>query len=128
MNPHLTYILAQQRIADLQRAAEQARLAADARTRRRGSRDSNPISRLRARLARLTARLAPTGLREAKRFLSPKCELTPRELAYLTDTGDDDRLLAGHQSYSEVATARICTGGSRHEPEESREPSGNPVD
>jgi hypothetical protein len=45
MNSHLNYILAQQRIADLQRAAEHARLAAYAGTRRRGSRASNPIVR-----------------------------------------------------------------------------------
>ncbi len=65
MNAELNCILAQERIGDLQRAAEQARLATDAGTRRRGSRDSNPITRLSAQLARLTARLAPTGLREA---------------------------------------------------------------
>ena len=66
MNAELNYILAQERIGDLQRAAEQARLATDAGTRRRGSRDSNPITRLSAQIVRLTARLAPTGLREAK--------------------------------------------------------------
>ena len=65
MNPHLNYLLAQQRIADLQRAADHARLATDAGTRRHDSRDSSPITRLGARLARLTARLAPTGPREA---------------------------------------------------------------
>ena len=61
MNPHLHYILAQQHIADLQRAANHARLATDAGTRRRDARDSRPITRLGAQLARLTARLAPTG-------------------------------------------------------------------
>jgi len=45
MNAQLTYILAQQRIADLQRAAERARLATDASTVRRNSRDLNPIVR-----------------------------------------------------------------------------------
>jgi hypothetical protein len=65
MNAELHYILAQQRIADHQRAAEHARLATDAGTGRRDSRDSNPITRLRAHFARLTARSAPTGLREA---------------------------------------------------------------
>jgi RimJ/RimL family protein N-acetyltransferase len=65
MNPQLTYILAQQRIADLQRAAKHARLVTDAATRRRDSRDSNPVTRLSAQLARLAARLAPTRLREA---------------------------------------------------------------
>jgi hypothetical protein len=45
MNPRLYYIFAQQRIADLQRAAEHARLATDASTRQRDSRDPNPIVR-----------------------------------------------------------------------------------
>jgi hypothetical protein len=45
MNPRLNYLLAQQRIADLHRAAEHARLATDAGTRRRDSRYSNPIVR-----------------------------------------------------------------------------------
>jgi ribosomal protein S18 acetylase RimI-like enzyme len=159
MNPHLHNILAQQRIADLRRAAQRARRARDAGSGRRNSHGSNPITRLGAQLARLTARLAPTGPREAndtartplahaptetsvpmfsepmaatsvrassaeptdvltvadgtrlrlrplasddrngvaalfarlspesryRRFLSPKRELTPRELAYLTD-------------------------------------------
>ena len=65
MNPHLNYLLAQQRLADPQRAADHARLATEAGTRRRDSRGSNPITRLGARLARLTAWLAPTGLRDA---------------------------------------------------------------
>ena len=45
MNPHLNYILAQQHIANLQRAAEHARLAAEAGARRRDSRDTSPIVR-----------------------------------------------------------------------------------
>ena len=45
MNAHLNHILAQQRIADLQRAADHARLATDAGTRRRDARDSSPIVR-----------------------------------------------------------------------------------
>ena len=45
MNAHLNSILAQQRIADRQRAAEHARLATRVGTRRRESRDSNPIVR-----------------------------------------------------------------------------------
>jgi hypothetical protein len=65
MNPHLNYSLAQQRIADLQRAADHARLATDAGTRRHDTRDSSPITRLGAQLARLTARPAPRGPREA---------------------------------------------------------------
>jgi hypothetical protein len=43
MNAHLNHILAQQRIADLQRAADHARLATNAGTRRRDSRDSYPV-------------------------------------------------------------------------------------
>ena len=43
MNAHLNHILAQQRIADLQRAADHARLATNAGNRRRDARDSNPI-------------------------------------------------------------------------------------
>ena len=65
MNPHLNYIVAQQHIADLHRAAERARLARDAGTGRRDSRVSNPIARLGAQLARLTAWLAFIGPREA---------------------------------------------------------------
>ena len=65
MNAELHYILAQQRIADQQRVAQRARLARDAASGRRNSPDSTPITRLSAQLARLTARLAPTGLREA---------------------------------------------------------------
>ncbi len=45
MNPHLNYILAQQRIADLQRAADHARLATAAGARRRDSGDSSPVVR-----------------------------------------------------------------------------------
>jgi hypothetical protein len=45
MNAHLHYILAKQRIADLQRAADHARLATDASKRRRDSRDLSPIVR-----------------------------------------------------------------------------------
>jgi hypothetical protein len=45
MNPHLYSILAQQRVAELQRAAERARLATDAGIRRRGARGSNRIVR-----------------------------------------------------------------------------------
>jgi hypothetical protein len=45
MNPHLHYILAQQRVADLQRAAEHARPATDASTRRRDPRDLSPVVR-----------------------------------------------------------------------------------
>ena len=65
MNAHLNYIVAQQRIAYLHRAAERARLTRDAGTGRRDSRVWTPITRLSAQLARLTARLAPTGRRDA---------------------------------------------------------------
>lgn len=65
MNAHLNYIVAQQHIADLHRAAERARLARDAGTGRRDSRGWTPITWIGAQLARLTARLAPTGPRDA---------------------------------------------------------------
>jgi hypothetical protein len=42
---NLQCILAQQRIADLQRAAEHARLVTDAGTRRRDARDLSPVVR-----------------------------------------------------------------------------------
>jgi hypothetical protein len=45
MNPHLYDILDQQRIADLQQAADHARLATDAGPRRRDSRDASPVVR-----------------------------------------------------------------------------------
>ena len=60
MNSELTYIVAQQRVAELQLAARRARLATEAATERRNSRECNPITRLGGRLARLTARLAPS--------------------------------------------------------------------
>lgn len=60
MNPELTYIVAQQRVAELHRVGQRARLATEAATERRSSRESNPITRLAVRLARLTARLAPS--------------------------------------------------------------------
>ena len=58
----LSYLIARDRQAELQRVAERARLARDTATARRNPRDSNPITHLGARLARLTARLAPSGL------------------------------------------------------------------
>lgn len=65
MNPQLNYMLGQQHIADLQRNADRARRASEVDARRRGSPDSNPITRLNARISRLTPRSAPTGLRHA---------------------------------------------------------------
>jgi hypothetical protein len=64
MNAHLNYIVAQQRIADLRRAAEHARLAADAGTRRRDSRASNPIVRA---LPMPTAHPSPEAWPDAQR-------------------------------------------------------------
>jgi hypothetical protein len=58
----LSYLIARERQAELQRVAECARLARDTATERRNRRDSNPISRLGAQLARLTARVAPSGV------------------------------------------------------------------
>jgi hypothetical protein len=45
MHAQLNYIIAQEHVADLQRAAERTRLASDARTGRRRSRDRGPIVR-----------------------------------------------------------------------------------
>jgi hypothetical protein len=64
MDPHLRYILTQQRVADLQRDAEQARLARDARTRRRDSRDLGPIVRA---LPTPTAHPSPEAWPDAQR-------------------------------------------------------------
>jgi hypothetical protein len=64
MNPDLHYILAQQRVADLQRDAEQARLATDAGTRRRDSRDLRPIVRA---LPSPTAHPSPEAWPDAQR-------------------------------------------------------------
>ena len=60
MIPQLNYIHAQEHIAELHRAARHARLATEADTERRNSRECNPIARLGARLVCLTARLAPS--------------------------------------------------------------------
>jgi hypothetical protein len=65
MNPQLNYMLARQHIADLQRSADRARMASEVDARRRGSPDSNPVTRLSARISRLTPRRAPIGLRTA---------------------------------------------------------------
>ena len=51
MNSHINYILARQRVADLQRAAARGRLAAQARAARRSSRTSAATPRRRGRLA-----------------------------------------------------------------------------
>jgi hypothetical protein len=55
MHPQLNYIVARQRGADLQTAAERVQLASPAR---RPS-STRPLARLRAQLIRLTARSAP---------------------------------------------------------------------
>lgn len=84
MNPQLNYMLARQHISDLQRNADRARLAREVDARRRGLRDSNPITRLRARISRLTPRPAPTGLRNADhpagppRTRDPVLDMSPR--------------------------------------------------
>jgi hypothetical protein len=65
MNPQLHEMLARQRIADLHCNADRARLAGEVDARRRGWPASNPISRLNARISRLTARPATTRLRNA---------------------------------------------------------------
>ena len=56
----------------LRRAGERARLASDVGVGRRNSRDSKPITRLSAQLARLTARFGPQGKRGARTTLKPR--------------------------------------------------------
>jgi RimJ/RimL family protein N-acetyltransferase len=85
MHPQLTYMIAQERIADLRAAAERSRrtaadplLLTDRRVKIR------PIEREdRDRVRRLFMRLTPES--RYRRFFSPKPELTERELAYLVD-------------------------------------------
>lgn len=65
MNGELHHILALQRTADHQRAAECARLARQLDIGLRDSRRSHSITRLSAQLARLTSRRTSIGLRNA---------------------------------------------------------------
>jgi hypothetical protein len=65
MNPNLSYIRAQQRIADLQRAADDARLVIDAATRRRDSRDSCDSSPIVRALPMPTAHPSPEAWPDA---------------------------------------------------------------
>jgi hypothetical protein len=58
----LNYIVAQQHIADLHRTAERRRLANAAGIRSAGERRSSPITRVRQRLALLSARSTPARL------------------------------------------------------------------
>ena len=61
MNPQLSYVYTQEHIAELHRAGRRARLDAEAATEWRHSRECNAITRLGARLARLTTGLAPSS-------------------------------------------------------------------
>ncbi|HTP22970.1 MAG TPA: GNAT family N-acetyltransferase [Solirubrobacteraceae bacterium] len=86
MHPQLTYLIAQERVARLRRAAERSRptaaeplLLADGR--RLKIRPIEP--RDRDRLRRLFMRLTPES--RYRRYLSPKPELTEHELTYLVD-------------------------------------------
>ena len=86
MHPQVTYISAQERVADLRAAAERSRrTAADPLLLADGRRlKIRPIEREdRDRLGRLFVRLTPES--RYRRFFSPKPELTERELAYLVD-------------------------------------------
>ena len=60
MNAQLNHMIARQRSAELHGAGEQARLASELSAGQRSSRDPNPVIRLSAHLAHLTARSAPT--------------------------------------------------------------------
>jgi hypothetical protein len=61
MRSRLQHIAAQEGIAERLRVAERARQATGIATKRRTSRGSNPITRLSARLARLTTRCAASA-------------------------------------------------------------------
>jgi len=61
MNPQLSYSHGQEHIAELHRAGRRARLATEASIEWRRSRESNPVTRLGARLTRLTTRVAPSS-------------------------------------------------------------------
>jgi RimJ/RimL family protein N-acetyltransferase len=86
MHPHITYMIAQERTAQMRAAAERSRRAAAhplvlADGRRLKIRPIEP--RDRDRLRRLFMRLTPES--RYRRYLSPKPDLTERELAYLAD-------------------------------------------
>jgi RimJ/RimL family protein N-acetyltransferase len=86
MHPQLTHMFAQERLADLRAAAESSRpTAADPLLLADGRRVKiRPIERQdQDRLRRLFMRLTPES--RYRRYLSPKPELTERELAYLVD-------------------------------------------
>ena len=86
MHPHLTYIIAQQRAAEMRAAAERSRLtAADPLVLADGRRlKIRPIERHdRDRLRRLFMRLTPES--RYRRYLSPKPALSERELDHLLD-------------------------------------------
>jgi len=86
MHPQLTQIIAQERTADLRTAAERSRrtvtqplVLADGRRLKIRAIEREDRDRLR----RLFMRLTPES--RYRRYLSPKPELTERELAYLVD-------------------------------------------
>jgi RimJ/RimL family protein N-acetyltransferase len=86
MHPQLTYIVSQQRIADLRAAAERSRLTvADPLVLADGRRlKIRPIERQdRDPLKRLFTRLTPES--RYRRYLSPKPNLSERELDHLLD-------------------------------------------
>ena len=61
MHPQLSYMIAQQRSNELQRAGACARLVCDVRSGQRSPRRSRRIARLTARLASFTGRFASTS-------------------------------------------------------------------
>jgi RimJ/RimL family protein N-acetyltransferase len=86
MHPHLTYIIAQERVADMRAAAQRSRrTAADPLVLADGRRlKIRPIERQdRDRLRRLSMRLTPES--RYRRYLSPKPALSERELDHLLD-------------------------------------------
>jgi hypothetical protein len=86
MHPQLTHIIAQERTTDLRSAAKRSALTVTEPLVLADGRRSKirPIEREdRDRLRRLFMRLTPGS--RYRRYLSPKSELTERELAYLVD-------------------------------------------
>ncbi len=98
MNAYLHYLLAQQRIADLQRAAERARLATDAGADRRDSRDWSPIVRA---LPMPTAHPSPEAWPDAQR--AARCSWQSRQITRSRAKGNKFRCM--HRRQLPVAEA-----------------------
>lgn len=121
MNAHLNHILAQQRIAALQRAADHARLATNAGTRRRDSRDSYPVVHA---LPMPTAHPSPeawpaAGLAAAT---SP-APARPRDRPPVCRTSSEHRLSRG----ARMRAARVSLPGDQESTAQSGAPGNDCV-